>query len=169
MLAFGIERPASMDLRHPILRFLAARLACFLAAVAVGYLLATISATQSVVHELAGMGVPVGLRDRVAMTLHDILGLASMFLPMVAFAYLVAFLAAALLTRRLTRSLARWGSTVYFVAGASALVMIHLTLELAFGLTPIAVARTAGGLAAQALAGGVGGYAYLYLVRRQPP
>jgi hypothetical protein len=55
---------------------------------------------------------------------------------------------------------------VYFVAGASALVMIHLTLELAFGLTPIAVARTAGGLALQGLAGGIGACAYRYLVRR---
>ena len=53
-----------------------------------------------------------------------------------------------------------------FLAGASALVMIHLALELAFGLTPIAVARTAGGLALQGLAGGMGGLVYLYLARR---
>jgi hypothetical protein len=151
-----------MDQRRSVLRFLAGRLACYLAAVAVGYLLATIIATQSVVHELAGMGVPVGLRDRVAMTLQDIRGMAGMFLPMVAFACLAAFLSAALLMRWL----ARWRITIYVVAGAAALVMIHVTLKLAFGLTPVAVARTAGGLALQGVAGGIAGLAYLYAGRR---
>jgi hypothetical protein len=116
------------------------------------------------VHELAGMGVPVGLRDRVAMTLQDILGMAGMFLPMVAFAYLAAFLSAALLMRWL----AQWRTAIYVVAGAAALVMIHVTLKLAFGLTPVAVARTAGGLALQAVAGGIGGLTYVYLIRRWP-
>jgi hypothetical protein len=60
VLAPGIEEHANMNLRHPLLRFLAGRLACYLGAVAVGYLLATIAATQCVVHELAGLGVPVG-------------------------------------------------------------------------------------------------------------
>jgi hypothetical protein len=164
MLALHIEGHANLDQRRTVLRFLAGRLACYLAAVAVGYVLATITATQSVVHELAGMGVPVGLRDRVAMTLQDILGMAGMFLPMVAFAYLAAFLSAALLMRWL----AQWRTAIYVVAGAAALVMIHVTLKLAFGLTPVAVARTAGGLALQAVAGGIGGLTYVYLIRRWP-
>jgi hypothetical protein len=165
MLALGIERHGNMDQHRTVLRFLAWRLASYLAAVTVGYLLATITATQSVIHELGGMGVPVGLRDRAAMTLQDIRGLAGMFLPMVAFAYLAAFLSAALLMRWL----ARWRTAIYVAAGATALVMIHVTLKLAFGLTPVAVARTAGGLALQAVAGGVGGFTYLYLARRWPP
>jgi hypothetical protein len=161
-----------MDRRYPTLHFLAGRLACFLAAVAVGYLLASVAATQSVVHELSELGITVGLRDRVIMTGRDIRGLAGMFLPMVAFAYLVAFMAAALLTRWLRRwptpSPVRWHTALYVLAGAAALVMIHVTLKLAFGLTPIAAARTAAGLALQALAGGAGGLAYVYLARRWP-
>jgi hypothetical protein len=112
------------------------------------------------------------------MTLQDLQGMAGMFLPMVAFAYLAAFMAAALVGRwpgglpaSLTASLpaslvARWRSSLYVLAGATAIVMIHVTLRLAFGLTPVAAARTAGGLVLQALAGGIGGLTYVYLARR---
>lgn len=162
MLAPRFQRWAELELSQSTMRFLAGRLACYLGAVAVGYLLAVLTATQTVIHALAGMGVPVGLSGRVAMSLQDVRGMAGMFLPLVAFAYLVAFLAAALLTRWL----ARWRTALYALAGATALVMIHVTLNLAFGLTPVAAARTAGGLALQALAGGIGGLAYLYLARR---
>jgi hypothetical protein len=86
-----------------------------------------------------------------------------MFLPMVAFALLIAFMTAALLCRWL----ARWRLPLYAVAGAAALVTIHLILHLAFGLTPIAIARTAGGLMLQGLAGAAGGVCYFLLIRRQ--
>ena len=148
-------------------RFLFVRLGIYLAAVAIAYGLASLSATQAVVSRLAAMGVNVGWSERLAMSLRDLAGLAPLFLPMVAFALLVAFLGAALLCHYLARrDLARWPYAVYFVAGAGALVMLHLTLELAFGLAPIAVARTAGGLALQGLAGGMSGLVYLYLARR---
>ena len=151
-----------MEKTQSTVRFLSVRLGIYLAAVAIAYALASLTATQAVVSRLAAMGVSVGWSERLDMSLRDLAGLAPLFLPMVAFALLVAFLGAALLCRYLPR----WRYAVYFVAGASALVMIHLTLELAFGLTPIAVARTAGGLALQALAGGIGACAYRYLVRR---
>jgi hypothetical protein len=88
-----------MDNLRPIIRFLAGRLGAYLLAVAIAYVLATVTATQSVVASLDGMGVAVGLADRLAMTARDIRGMAPMFLPMVAFALLVAFLSAALLSR----------------------------------------------------------------------
>lgn len=144
-------------------RFLAGRLGCYLAAVAVAYLLASVLATQAVVHSLAGMGVAVGLSDRLAMTTRDIAGMANMFLPMVAFALLVALMAAALLNRWLNR----WQDLLYAIAGGSAVVTIHLTLNLAFGITPLAIARSPGGLALQGLAGAGGGLVYLWLIRRQ--
>lgn len=151
-----------MEKTQSTARFLSVRLGIYLAAVAIAYALASLTATQAVVSRLAAMGVSVGWSERLDMSLRDLAGLAPLFLPMVAFALLVAFLGAALLCRYLPR----WPYAVYFVAGASALVMIHLTLELALGLTPIAVARTAGGLAVQGLAGGIGACAYRYLVRR---
>ena len=112
---------------------------------------------------LAGMGVNVQPGVRIQMTLSDILGMANMFLPMVAFALLIAFMTAALLCRWL----ARWRLPLYALAGAAAVVMIHLVLNLAFGLTPIAIGRSAGGLALQGLAGAAGGICYILLVRNQ--
>jgi hypothetical protein len=157
-----------MEKTQSTARFLSVRLGIYLAAVAIAYALASLTATQAVVSRLAAMGVSVGWSERLDMSLRDLAGLAPLFLPMVAFALLVALLGAALVCRYVARWRCgpRWPCVVYFVAGASALVMIHLTLELAFGLTPIAVARTAGGLALQGLAGGIGACAYRYLVRR---
>jgi hypothetical protein len=152
-----------MDTRVSTIYFLARRLGAWLLAVAVAYLLASATATQSVISSLAGMGLDVTVSARVQMTLSDILGMANMFLPMVAFALLMAFMTAALLCRWL----ARWRLPLYAVAGAAALITIHLILHLAFGLTPIAIARTAGGLLLQGLAGAAGGVCYILLIRHQ--
>jgi hypothetical protein len=163
MLALPFRGKQTMDSSVSNIYFLARRLLAWLLAVAVAYVLASVTATQSVIGSLARMGVDVPFGDRLAMTLQDLAGMANMFLPMVAFALLVAFMTAALLCRRL----GRWRLALYALAGATALVMIHVVLQLAFGLTPIAVARTAGGLAMQGLAGAAGGICYILLVRRQ--
>ncbi|MCW8873584.1 MAG: hypothetical protein OQK01_13305 [Xanthomonadales bacterium] len=152
-----------MDTRVSTIYFLTRRLGAWLLAVAVAYVLASATATQSVIGSLAGMGVDVQPGVRLQMTLSDIVGMANMFLPMVAFALLMAFMTAALLCRWL----ARWRLPLYAVAGGAALITIHLILHLAFGLTPIAIARTAGGLLLQGLAGATGGVCYLLLIRRQ--
>ncbi len=144
-----------------ITRFLAIRLVIYLAAVAVAYVLAAGASTQSVVASLAGMGIDVGFAGRVEMTMRDLLGMAGMFLPMVAFGLLIAFMTAALVCRY-------WSSARmprYLAAGACARVCIHLGLHLAFGITPIAIARSTGGLVVQALAGAAGGAVYVLLSR----
>lgn len=158
-----------MENRLSTLRFLAGRLAAWLCAVAAAYLLAVIAATQAVVARLQGMGVPVPFGERLAMSLQDLAGMANMFLPMVAFALLVAFMCCALLWRWLGPRLPRGRPLLYFAAGAAALVAIHLSLHLAFGITPIAAARSGGGLALQGLAGGAGGLLYPLLARRFSP
>jgi len=144
-----------------ITRFLAIRLVIYLAAVAVAYVLAAGAATQSVVASLAGMGIDVSFAGRVEMTLRDLLGMAGMFLPMVAFGLLIAFMTTALVCRYWSRA----RLPLYLAAGACALVCIHLGLHLAFGITPIAIARTTGGLVIQALAGAAGGWVYVMLSR----
>lgn len=145
----------------PLIRFLAIRLAIYLSAVVVAYLVAAITATQSVVSRLAGMGVPVSFTERLSMTLSDIVGMAGMFLPMIAFGLLIAFMATALICRYKNQ----WRVPLYIIAGAVALVCIHLALNLAFGITPVAIARTTGGLALQAAAGAAGGLTYVLLSR----
>lgn len=145
------------------MRFLITRLGVYLLAVIVAYLLASFFATQSVVSSLAGMGVEVGFSDRVSMTLKDFAGMASLFLPMVAFALLAAFLISAMLCRWW----APWRIPIYLLAGAAAVITIHLTLNLAFGITPIAVARSTGGLLLQGLAGAAGAYLYIRLTPKR--
>jgi len=145
-----------------ITRFLAARLAIYLSAVVVAYLLASITATQSVISSLSGMGIALGFSERVAMTVSDIGGMAGMFLPMVAFGLLIAFMATALLCRYL----GQWRVPLYIASGAIALVCIHLALNLAFGITPVAIARTTIGLLLQGAAGAAGGFTYVYLSNR---
>jgi len=146
----------------PIIRFLAARLAIYLAAVTVAYFLASVLATQSVISSLAGMGLAVSFSDRLTMTIHDLAGMTDVFLPMIAFGLLIAFMTTALICRYKVR----WRTPLYILAGAVALVCVHLGLELAFGVTPIAIARTPGGLLMQAFAGALGGLTYLVGLRR---
>jgi len=145
-----------------IIRFLGIRLAIYMAAIVVTYLLASVMATQSVISSLSGMGVDVSFTERAAMTLQDIGGMAGMFLPMIAFGLLIAFMATALICRYWNQ----WRTPLYIIAGAAALVCIHLALNLAFGITPVAIARTVMGLALQAIAGAAGGYTYIYLSGR---
>jgi len=152
-----------MDHWRSLLYFLARRLGAWLLAVAVAYVLAAATATQYVIARLSGMGVTLSLAERAAMTGRDIAGMAGMFLPMVAFALLIAFMTAALLCRWLSR----WRLPLYLLAGAVAVVCIHLGLHLAFGITPVAIARSNGGLLLQALAGAAGGFTYLFLIQRQ--
>ena len=145
-----------------IIRFLGIRLAIYLSAVVTTYLMASVMATQSVISSLSGMGVDVSFAERIAMTLHDISGMAGMFLPMIAFGLLIAFMAVGLICHYWNH----WRTPLYIIAGAAALVCVHLALNLAFGITPVAIARTATGLALQAIAGAVGGYTYVYLSER---
>jgi len=145
-----------------IIRFLGVRLAIYLASVVVTYLLASIMATQSVVSSLSGMGVDLSFTERVAMTLHDISGMAGMFFPMIAFGLLIAFMAVGLICHYWNH----WRTPLYIIAGAAALVCVHLALNLAFGITPVAIARTTSGLLLQALAGAAGGFTYVYLSKK---
>jgi hypothetical protein len=137
------------------------KLAAYLLAIIAAYLLASITATQSVIARLAEMGVDVNFSERLSMTLHDIGGMAGMFLPMIAAGFLAAFM----LTALLCRWLGRRPVALYVLAGAIALITIHLTLNLAFQITPVAIARTIGGLLIQGIAGAVGAYLYAYTNR----
>ena len=139
------------------------RFGVFLLAVVVAYLLASMSATQSVVSSLEGMGIEVGLAERINMIMADFSGMAVSFLPMIAAGYLAAFAVVAMLCRWWPQ----WRMPLLILSGAVALVAIHLILKLAFIITPIAVGRTWGGLAMQGLAGAVGAYVYAYLLRRK--
>jgi hypothetical protein len=142
-----------------VIGLLARKLGIFLSAVMAAYLLAATAATQHVIARLAEMGVYLDWGERVAMTLRDFAGMSGMFLPLIAFGLLVAFLVTALLCIWLHR----WRTPLYVLAGFTALVTLHVAMNLAVGLTPVAIARTSGGLLLQGLAGAVGGFVYAWL------
>lgn len=138
------------------------KLGAYLLAIVVGYALASIVSTQSVVASLQEMGVEVGFSERLAMTLQDLQGMAGMLMPMVAFGYLVAFLAAGLMCRWKPS----WRTALFVLAGAVAFITIHVSLNLAFGVHPIAVGRSLVGLLLQGAAGAAGAWVF---TRVSPP
>lgn len=128
-------------------------LLAFVVACVVAYALAAIAATQSVLARVQELGLPVGFGQRLSATGHDLLGMGSSYLPIIAIGFAIAFSLAALLTRWLPA----WRTALYLTAGFGAVVAAHLILHATFGITPIAAARTLPGLLIQGLAGAAGG------------
>ena len=139
-------------------------ISAYLAALASAYLVAVIGASGHVIGQLKRMGVALDFSQRAAMVGHDLIGMLQSFLPMVAVGLLIGFLVAGLLARRWPRA----RPTLFIVAGAVALLTIHVALKLAFEITPIAAARTGLGLAGQALAGALGGWLFTRIKQAIP-
>lgn len=134
----------------------------FALSVLTAYLAAATCATLAVVISLRGLAVPVNTQDALGMIAHDWRGMAGMFLPVIAAGFAIALTVAALIGRRWPH----WRRALFVVAGAAALVTVHLALQAAFDITPIAVARSLPGLASQAAAGAAGGCVFAALSRR---
>lgn len=128
----------------------------YLLAVLVSYTLASFFSTQSVVSSLSGLGVTLSWPERLRMGVQDLAGMSGIFLPVIAAAFALALPVAAWLSRRRPA----WRKPLFALAGAAGLVAVHLSLKAAFDIVPIAGARSALGLAAQALAGAAGAYSY---------
>jgi hypothetical protein len=135
-------------------------LTAYLAAVLVTYVVAAFAATQSVMNALQGLGAPVTAGVRLDAAWHDLLGMASSYLPIIAIALLIAFPVAALISR----ALPRLRLLAYPLAGAVAVLAVHLILQQLFNITPVAATRTAGGLLLQVLCGAVGGWVFVRLL-----
>lgn len=133
----------------------------FLPTVLVAYVLASVVATQIVLSQVASMGVAVSLADRGAATVHDLLGLATSYLPLVAVALVLALPAAAGLLRLVPTQRA----LLYPLAGFVALVSLHLIMKAVLGVSGIAATRTLPGLLSQGFAGAIGGLCFHALTR----
>lgn len=134
----------------------------FLVSVLVTYGCAVIAHTQTVMSNLAQLGAPVTVGDRLSATGHDLLGMAGSLLPMVAVALAIAFPVAAWIIRRWPW----WRAVGYSLAGGVAVLMIHVLLYQAFGVTGVAGARGTAGLTLQALCGAFGGLVFRQLLPR---
>lgn len=132
-------------------------LGAFVVAVLVTYVTAAAAATQSVMGRLLDLGAPVTLAVRAEATWHDLFGMASSYLPILAIALLIAFPVAALVIRFLPD----WRRVGYPLAGAVAVLAVHVILEQLFMITPVAATRTLAGLGVQVLCGALGGWVFL--------
>ena len=135
---------------------MARTLLAYVAAVLVTYVTAAIAHTQSVMANLREMGVAVTLGDRLGATVHDVAGMATLYLPIIAAGLAVAFPVAA----AVIRAMPRWRPLGYSLAGGAAMLVIHVVLYQTFSITPIAAARTTAGLTVQALCGALGGWVF---------
>ena len=138
------------------------RIATFVGAVLATYVVAAVLASNSAISNVIAMGLPVDFGKRLEVIGHDILGMTTSYLPLIAVAFLLAFLVAGLLVRnRPTLRIA-----IYVLAGSIAVVCIHVGLKMAFDITPVAAARTTVGLSLQAMAGAFGGYLFARFATR---
>lgn len=125
-------------------------------AVVGAFLLGSVLATQVILGNVQEMGMVVSTGVRLQATLHDIAGLASSYLPLMAVAFLIALLVAA----GLLKLFPSHPLLLYVLAGAVAVVTLHLTMKAVLGLSGIAATRSTLGLMGQGLAGALGGYLY---------
>ena len=136
-------------------------LLAYASAVVGTFLLGSVLATQVILGNVQEMGMVVDLSVRLQATLHDLTGLAASYLPLLA----VAFLIALPVTRGLRKLFPSRPLLLYVLAGAVAVITLHLALKAALGLSGIAATRTILGLLSQGLAGALGGYIYWTCIR----
>lgn len=142
------------------LEFLNIALAWLLAGL-VTYVLASVAHTQAVLGGIVSLGVPVPFEDRLRVTAGDLAGL---------YLYGVVILIGLAIGYSMMGPIGRWLRLSdwfrYPLGGALAMLTILLSMKLALSITPIAGARDLSGLAMQCLAGGIGGWVFVWLRRR---
>lgn len=132
------------------------RIAAFVGAVVSAYVLGAFASTQMVLNAVSALGVPVGAATRASAVLHDLPGMAPVYGPLIVIAFLIAFPVAALVMRFVPgpRTLG------YVLAGAVALLAVHLLMPALLGMHMFAATRSVVGVAWQVAAGAVGGYVF---------
>jgi len=128
----------------------------YLAAVVAAYVLGAIFISQGNIASVVALNFDVSLAQRFEAALHDVSNMTGIYLPVIAVAYVIALPVAAFIIKYLPKH----RMILYIAAGATALVSIHIILKLLLGFSGIAATRSVVGMAAQAIAGGVGGYLF---------
>lgn len=123
------------------------------------FVLASLSHSQFVLHELAGLGVTIDFATRVSSSLDDLSGLLPGYGGILTVGFVIAFSVMGLI-RKFRPTTSYW---VYPLAGFLAVMVAHLAMHPIFNVTLIAGARSPLGLAFQCLAGLVGGYVFMRL------
>ena len=131
----------------------------YLLALIAAYVVGAAAATQAVMAALTGMGVEITLADRLGATLHDQVGMFATYAPLIGVALAIGLAVAALISR----GLPGWRRVGYVLGGFVAVITMHLIMRQVLDLTPVAAARSAGGLLLQGSAGAVAGYVFWFV------
>ncbi|XOV81487.1 MAG: hypothetical protein ACFHXK_11440 [bacterium] len=136
----------------------------FVLAVITAYVLAVLAYTQLNLANIVEMGLPVSMTDRIGAAGHDLMGMATLYLPIIAVALLLAF--------GFTAIVLRWVPQLrtlgYILAGFVGIFAVDFALGalLTGGTHPLAVTRTTIGLLSQCVAGAIGGYVFAVMLRQ---
>lgn len=143
------------------LRGMVRALLAFLPCVLAAYSLAAVFASEVMLRGIDAAGFPVTLHNRIQVVLHDLPGLAPLYLPRIAVALAPAMLLATLLALLPGVREPRWlRASVYVACGATAVVVMHLLIRAYDPVHALGITGASGGLLLQGVAGGFGAYVY---------
>ena len=132
----------------------------FVFAAMLTYVLASIFSTQIILANVAALGLDVELAVRLHATLHDVIGMASTYLPLVSVAFVLGFPVAAWLAK----AAPQYRVVLYAAAGFAALVSLHVIMKQVLGVSGVASTRTLVGLSFHGLAGLCGGLTFQWFI-----
>lgn len=136
-------------------------LLAFVLAVFLASVLASVFSSQFVIAGLERSGFEIPLSTRLSMSLRD-LGILQALLIAVTACFLVGFLIAEFVAKRVSGGRPFW----FAAAGASAIVSMLLLVEFVLGGMLVGGARTGLGLSFQGMAGALGGWLFATMTNR---
>lgn len=136
----------------------ARQLLAWLGAAAAASITASAVSSVFVQNALIRVGASIDLKMRFSAGLQDLFILQALF-PLLAIAFLIAFVVASLSHRALGGSRMMW----FCVAGATSFFTMLLIMTWVFGMMPIAGARSLSGQLSMSLCGLLGGWLYIKL------
>lgn len=134
-------------------------LMAYLVSVIAGYVLATVLVSWTNIQAIVDLGFEITLSQRGDTIIHDLVSMTATYLPLMAIALLIGFVVAGLIIR-MKPSLAFVG---YVLAGFVAVIVLHVAMKAALGLTGVAAVRGMMGLIVQGLAGAFAGWCFFRL------
>ncbi len=126
----------------------------FVSATLVTAVLGSLAQTQLNLQALIDMGMTIELPLRMRSSLSDLLNFAPVWALVVGIGFALAFSVAWMLHRWVWASRTLW----YTLAGATAIAAILMLMDSVLGITVIAAARSATGIALLCLSGALGGW-----------
>lgn len=141
------------------------RLTALVAAALVTTLLASIGHSIMVQRELTALGVEIPFGTRILTMGRDFIGLVPALGGILSGALLIAFIIASFLKPRA----GMLSPIAYPLAGWAAVALALFVMQLLFGFSPLAGARSIGGFLLMSLSGLAGGAVYAFVASRKAP